>query len=89
MRSHLVRGQVTPQEFAPGVAEDKARVIDLHATVTVPYGTFHECLKTEEFTALEPGVLENKFYCPGIGIVKERDVRGGTVRTGLTNVVQR
>ncbi len=89
MRSHLVRGQVTPQEFAPGVAEDKARVLDLHATVTVPYGTFHECLRTEEFTALEPDVLENKWYCPRVGIVKERDVRGGTVRTQLRRIVQR
>jgi hypothetical protein len=89
MRSHLVRGQVTPQEFAPGVAEDKARVLDLHATVTVPFGTFHECLKTEEFTALEPDVLENKFYCPRYGIVRERDARGGTVSTALVNVIQK
>jgi hypothetical protein len=89
MRSHLVRGQVTPQEFAPGVAEDKARVLDLHATVTVPYGTFHECLRTEEFTALEPDALENKWYCPGVGIVKEKDVRGGTVSTQLRRIVQR
>jgi hypothetical protein len=89
MRSHLVRGQVTPQEFAPGVAEDKARVVDLHATVTVPFRTFHDCLKTEEFTALEPDVLENKFYCPGYGIVRERDVRGGTVNTALARVVSR
>ena len=89
MRAHPKVGQITPQEFAPGVAEDKARVVDLDVTVTVPYGTFHHCLKTEEFTALEPDALENKFYCPGVGIVRERDVRGGTVRTALTKIVQR
>jgi hypothetical protein len=86
MRAHPKLGQVTPQEFAPGVAEDKARVVDLDATVTVPYRRFHHCLRSEEFTRLEPTVLENKFYCPGIGIVKERDVRGGSVNTGLTSV---
>ena len=86
MRAHPRLGQVTPQEFAPGVAEDKARVVDLDATVRVPFGTFHHCLKSEEFTALEPDVLENKFYCPGVGIARERDVRGGTVSTALTNV---
>lgn len=86
MRAHPKLGQVTPQESAPGVAEDKARVVDTHATVTVPYGRFHHCLKTEEFTRLEPDVLENKFYCPGIGIVRERDVRGGSVNTALTKV---
>jgi hypothetical protein len=86
MRAHPKLGQVTPQEFAPGVAEDKARVVDLDATVRVPFGTFHHCLKSEEFTPLEPAVLENKFYCPGVGIVRERDVRGGTVSTALTKV---
>ena len=87
MRAHPKLGQVTPQEFAPGVAEDKARVVALDATVVVPFRTFHHCLKSEEFTALEPDVLENKFYCPGFGIVRERDVKGGTVNTALTNVV--
>jgi hypothetical protein len=89
MRSHRTVGQVTPQEFAPGVAEDKARIVSMRATVTVPFGTFHNCIKTEEFTPLEPDVLENKWYCAGLGIVRERDAKGGSVSTALTNVVQR
>ena len=87
MRVHPKLGQVTPQEFAPGIAEDKARVIDLNATITVPYGTFTHCLKQEEFTPLEPDALENKYYCPGVGIVNELDVKGGTVNTGLTRII--
>jgi hypothetical protein len=87
MRAHPKVGQTTPQEFAPGVAEDKATVLDLNATITVPYGTFTHCLKQEEFTALEPEALENKYYCPGVGIVKELDVSGGTVNTGLTTII--
>ncbi|HSE44139.1 MAG TPA: hypothetical protein VLA89_02300 [Gemmatimonadales bacterium] len=87
MRAHPKVGQVTPQEFAPGVAEDKARVIALDATIAVPYGTFTHCLKQEEFTPLEPEALENKYYCPGVGIVKELDVQGGTVNTGLTTII--
>ena len=67
-------GRSAPQESAPGVAEDKAKVLDLDATVTVPFGTLSHCLKTAEFTPLEPDALENKFYCPGIGIVSELDV---------------
>jgi hypothetical protein len=87
MRAHPKLGQTTPQEFAPGVAEDKGRVLNLDAKVTVPYGTFHHCLMQAEFTPLEPAALEHKFYCPGIGIVRERDVSGGTVNTALTNVL--
>lgn len=86
MRAHPKLGQTTPQEFAAGVAEDKGLVLDLDATATVPYGTFRHCLKQAEFTPLEPAALEHKFYCPGIGIVRERDVRGGSVNTALTNV---
>jgi hypothetical protein len=87
MRVHPKVGQVTPQEFAPGIAEDKARVLDLNATITGPYGTFTHCLKQEEFTPLEPDALENKYYCPGVGIVNELDVKGGTVNTGLTRII--
>jgi hypothetical protein len=89
MRAHPKVGQVTPQEIAPGVAEDKARPVNLDVTVTVPYGTFHHCMKSEEFTPLEPDLLENKYYCPGIGITRERDVRGGTGRTALARIGQR
>jgi hypothetical protein len=88
MRAHPKLGQTTGQEFAPGVAEDKGHVLDLDATVTVPYGTLHHCLKQEEFTPLEPAALEHKFYCPGLGVVRERDVRGGTVNTALTHVLR-
>ena len=59
------------QEFYAGVAEDQASVLSLDAVVVVPAGTFSGCLKTEDFTPLEPGVLENKFYAPGVGVVLE------------------
>ena len=74
------------QEFASGVAEDMARVLHLGLKVTVPYGSFNHCIETEEFTPLEPGVREVKFYCPGIGFVKGRDVQGGTAHLALTLV---
>ena len=63
--------------------------VDLDATATVPFGTFHKCLRQEEFTPLEPEALEEKLYCPGFGIVDERDLSGGNVHTSLTNVIQR
>ena len=89
MPAHPKVGVVTPQELAPGVAEDQARVVDKNVTVTVPYGTFRHCIKTAEFTPLEPDVLENKWYCPGAGITREADVKGGAVRTALARIVQR
>jgi hypothetical protein len=89
MRAHPVLYQITPQEDAPGVAEDKARVIGLDVTLKLPYGTLRHCLKQAEFTDLEPDAVEFKEYCPGIGVAHGRDIRGGTANTSLTAVEQR
>ena len=45
------------------------------------------CVKTEDRSALEPGVLENKFYCPGIGIALEQTTQGGDDVNRLVNVI--
>jgi hypothetical protein len=89
MPAHPKLGVVTPQEIAPGVAEDKGKPVNLDMTTTVPYGSFLHCLRTEEFTPLEPGALETKVYCPGVGIARSRDVMGGTVKSELTEVIKR
>jgi len=65
------------QEYAPCEAEDMAEVVDLSVSVTVPYGSFDNCLQTREFTPLEPDANEYKFYCPGIGLVLEIDINTG------------
>src|SRR5262249_40908562 len=55
-------GDTYNQELAPGVAEDMATVLALNKTVKVPFGTFRDCLETKEFTPLEPGQFEDKYY---------------------------
>ena len=44
----------------------------------MPFGTFDGCLQTKETTALEPGVVEQKFYARGVGEVQAIQVAGGT-----------
>jgi hypothetical protein len=68
------------------VAEDRARVLQRNARVSVPYGTFKHCLKTEDTTPLEPGAKEVKLYCRGVGLVKGDDVAGGTAHIVLSQV---
>ncbi len=65
------------EENAPGVAEDEARVLATNARAKTPFATFGNCLMTENFTALEPGALEHKFYARGFGPVFSEDVSGG------------
>lgn len=70
MKATPTPGDFYRQEFDLGNAEDLAEVISLGNTVTVPYGVFTGCLKTEETTPLEPDARENKFYAPGIGPIQ-------------------
>jgi len=44
-------------------------VISLSETVTVPAGTYQNCLKIEEHPAGEG--VEYKYYAPGVGVVRE------------------
>jgi Ca2+-binding RTX toxin-like protein len=80
MEAHPHVGDRYDQEHAAGVAEDKARVDSLNAHATVPYGSFGHVLDTAEFTPLEPGVVEHKFYARGIGEVLEVDADGNRLQ---------
>lgn len=65
------------QEYYRGEAEDLAGVISLNESVEVPLGSYENCLKTREWTPIEPDVLEYKYYAPGVGMVMEVDVKTG------------
>jgi hypothetical protein len=79
-------GQFFKQEDAKNVAEDCTRIVDLNASVKTQYVTSNQALKTEEFSLLEPGVLDNKFYVRGIGLVQEQTVQGGSDILKLVSV---
>jgi hypothetical protein len=68
------------------VAEDMARVVSLDTRARVPYGTFNGCLKTENFTPLEPDLREEKYYCPEVGLVLEVSLGGGKERNELVSI---
>jgi hypothetical protein len=86
MLAHPKTGLVYRQELAPDIAEDAARVLSLKAKVDVPYGQFTGCLHTLEYTPLELGVREHKFYCPDIGQVMDVQPKGGRIRNELISI---
>lgn len=77
MKAHPAVGDVYRQEYLPGVAEDMGEVLSLTESVTVPFGSFSNCLKTKDTLPLEPGAVEHKFYCPGVGLVRTVDLSTG------------
>ena len=63
-------GDVFEQERAPGIAEDRSTVVAVGVSVTVPAGTFSNCIQTEDFDPVGK-TTQNKFFAPGVGLVKE------------------
>jgi hypothetical protein len=61
-------GRSARQEYYKGQAEDHFRVVAFLGG---------NALLTEEWTPLEPGVLDHKLYVRGTGTVLERTVKGG------------
>jgi hypothetical protein len=67
MEAHPRVGDIYQQEVAPGVAVDMAQVLSTNKTIRIPYGTFNNCLYTKEWSQLDPGVIEYKYYVKGVG----------------------
>jgi hypothetical protein len=63
------------QEIAPGIAMDRAEIVSVSETCKTPAGTFQNCLKVKETTALDPKEQEHKYYAPGIGLLRDQDLR--------------
>src|SRR5712691_6972243 len=74
------------QEFYKGHAEDHFVVLSLHAAVKAPYTSSQDALLTKEWTPLEPGTIDHKFYVRGIGTVLEQAVKGPSERNALVSV---
>ena len=86
MTARPVAGQSRRQEYYQGHAEDHFSVLSLHAPISVPYLKSNRALLTKEWTPLEPGTLDHKYYVRGIGEVKEVTVKGPTERAELVSV---
>jgi hypothetical protein len=70
-------GQRYRQEYYACHAEDYGEVLALDASVTVTAGSYTGCYHTHDYTPLETDVNEQKWYCPGIGVVLSLDVATG------------
>jgi hypothetical protein len=72
-------GETGRQEYLKGHAEDHFRVIGVFGRNSV---------LTEEWTPLEPGVLDHKLYVRGVGTVVEQTEHGGDERNELVSVMR-
>ncbi len=85
MPGHPRPGEPYRQEYGLGVAEDMGQVVATGQTVSVPAGTYTDCVKTKDWSMLESG-HENKWYARGVGVVKEAGSDGSkSVLTAITH----
>ena len=81
------------QEFYEDEAEDMGKVKRLNASVVLEMqnnlatSEYTDCLQTKEWTPVEPGAVEHKYYCPYTGLVLINELSGGpTVRVELVGL---
>ena len=70
-------GDAYRQEYYVGEAEDMFEIIAVGGSVEVPAGSFEEVVTTRDWTPLEPEVVEEKQYAPGVGKLREEKTAGG------------
>jgi hypothetical protein len=85
MFAHTKAGDSARQEYYKGQAEDHFQVLKIGVPVKVPYRSFGSTLLTREWTPLEPGVIDHKFYARGIGTVLEVTAKGPLERNELVS----
>jgi hypothetical protein len=85
MFAHPRPGQSARQEYYKGEAEDHFQVLRLNVPVVVPFRSFGHTVLTKEWTPLEPGVIDHKYYARGIGTVLERTAKGPAERNELVS----
>jgi hypothetical protein len=85
MPAHPKAGAAFRQEFYKGHAEDHFRVVSLSTSAESPYVSSKAALKTREWTPLEPGSIDFKYYVRGVGTVREQ-AQDGSERNVLVSV---
>jgi hypothetical protein len=63
-------GMTFQQESAPGVAEDRATIVDVGRTVTTPAGTFTDTISVRDFNPLD-GSRSRKSYARTVGLIHD------------------
>ncbi len=62
------------QEIAPDIALDRSEITGRGLTLTVEAGTFTNVLNTEDTDALDPESINDKYFAPGIGLIKDDEL---------------
>ena len=82
--AHPKSGMSYRQEYYKGHAEDMAEVAQVGTTKAVALGQYSDVIVIKEWNPLEPDVVEQKYYAPGVGVIAEETLKGGDEKAELT-----
>jgi hypothetical protein len=88
MTAHPRVGDAHRQEYWAGHAEDQYWLVALGQRVRVPLATYTDAARTLEWSRLEPSVIDEKFYVPGVGVVRESAAAGPKEVANLVRFVR-
>jgi len=71
MPAHPVPGLKYREEYYFNYAEDQAEIVDTGLMITILFGDFTDVVQTRNWSDIEPGIVEQKYYAPGIGAIRE------------------
>ncbi|MEN8205150.1 MAG: hypothetical protein ABFS24_03965 [Pseudomonadota bacterium] len=63
------------QEVVPDIALDRAEHIANGLDITVPAGSFEDCVEIRDTSALDKKSVDTKIYCPGTGLVSDEETK--------------
>ena len=83
-------GHTYYQELAKSVAEDMGTIIATGVKVTVPAGSYDDCIQVRDWSRIERTANEFKYYCVGAGFVvrEESAWLGSPYFNGRTELVK-
>jgi hypothetical protein len=79
-------GKFYQQEYYADEAEDWGKVLRLNSSISLEEDEYEGCLMTKEWTPLERGEIEHKYYCSEVGLVLIQELKGKTVWVELVDV---
>lgn len=85
MPAHPTVGDSFRQEYLQGEAEDMFEILATDGSIEVPYSDLTGVVSTEDWSPLEPEVIEVKYYAPGVGLVAEEHTAGGDGQATLVS----
>ena len=80
-------GDVYRQEWLLGDAEDVAEILSTTESELAPaFGCSGDCVKTHDYSPLEPDLSESKFFAPGVGVIVVLDDNNPNFREELVEI---